>query len=171
VLDIQALGHDKVSGKTFLKSDQSKCLHYYFYLLDEELGLCYVRVPTWLPCRLQVYCNGHNWLALQLKRKGIAFKLVDNAFTEVGDWERAQKISDGWEARRLHGKLDAFARRFCPIFKHFGVVYHWSLDQAEYAPPMWSSNVSPTWRPFTTISPELLFTPSSPTISPPSSGP
>jgi hypothetical protein len=72
--------------------------------------------------------------ALQLKRKGIAFKLVDNAFTEVGDWERAQKISDGaGRPRRLHGKLDAFARRFCPIFKHFGVVYHWSLDQAEYA--------------------------------------
>src|SRR3989304_8242146 len=95
--------------------------------------LCYVRVPTWLPCRLQFYCNGHNWLALQLKRKGIAYKLVDNAFSEIGDWERAQKISDGWEARRLHWKLDEFARRFCPIFKHFGVVYHWSIDQAEYA--------------------------------------
>jgi hypothetical protein len=125
--------HDKSTGKTFLKSDQSKCLHYYFYLMDEELGLCYVRVPTWLPCRLQVYCNGHNWLALQLKRKAIAFKLVDNAFSEIGDWERAQKISNGWEARRLHWKLDEFARRFCPIFKHFGVVYHWSIDQAEYA--------------------------------------
>jgi hypothetical protein len=125
--------HDKATGKTFLKPDQSKCLHYYFYFIDEELGLCYVRVPTWLPCRLQVYCNGHNWLAIQLKRKGIAHKLVDNGFTQVGDWERAQQISDGWEARRLHWKLDAFARRFCPIFKHFGLVYHWSIDQAEYA--------------------------------------
>lgn len=125
--------HDKSSGKTFLKFAQSKCLHYYFYLIDEELGLCYVRVPTWLPCRLQVYCNGHNWLALQLKRKGIAHKLLDNAFTEIGDWERAQKISDSWQPRRLHGTLDQFARRFCPISKHFGRLYHWSLNQAEYA--------------------------------------
>ena len=30
-----------------------KCLHYYFYFFDEELGLGYVRVPTWLPCRLR----------------------------------------------------------------------------------------------------------------------
>jgi hypothetical protein len=125
--------HDKRSGKTFLKSDQGKCLHYYFYLIDEELGLCYVRVPTWLPCRLQIYCNGHHWLALQLKRQGISAKLVDNAFTEISDWKRAQKISDNWEARRLHGKLDEFAGCFCPIFKAFGVAYHWSTDQVEYA--------------------------------------
>ena len=49
--------HDKQSGKTFLKPDDGKCLHYYFYFIDEELGLCYVRVPTWLPCRLQIYFN------------------------------------------------------------------------------------------------------------------
>jgi hypothetical protein len=29
-------------------------LHYYFYFVDEELGFCHVRVPTWLPCRLQI---------------------------------------------------------------------------------------------------------------------
>ena len=38
--------HDKTTGKTFLKFDQSKCLHYYFYFIDRELGLCYLRVPT-----------------------------------------------------------------------------------------------------------------------------
>ena len=32
--------HDKTTGKTFLKFDQSKCLHYYFYFIDRELGLC-----------------------------------------------------------------------------------------------------------------------------------
>ena len=33
--------HDKTTGKTFLKFDRSKCLHYYFYFIDKELGLCY----------------------------------------------------------------------------------------------------------------------------------
>ena len=47
--------HDKQTGKTYLRPDDGKCLHYYFYFLDQELGLGYVRVPTWLPCRLQVY--------------------------------------------------------------------------------------------------------------------
>ena len=52
-------------GKTFLIPDDGKCLHYYFYFVDEDLGLCYVRVPTWLPFRLQICFNGHNWLAGQ----------------------------------------------------------------------------------------------------------
>jgi hypothetical protein len=50
--------HNKQTGKTYLKPDNGKCLHYYFYLIDEELGLTYVRVPTWLPGRLQIYLTG-----------------------------------------------------------------------------------------------------------------
>src|ERR1022692_3267968 len=42
--------YDRETGKTYLKPEDGKCLHYYFYFLDEELGLGYVRVPTWLPC-------------------------------------------------------------------------------------------------------------------------
>ena len=39
--------HDKTRGKTYVRSTSGKCLHYYFYFIDEELGLCYLRVPTW----------------------------------------------------------------------------------------------------------------------------
>jgi hypothetical protein len=49
--------HDKKSGRTFLRYDDGKCLHYYFYFIDEDLGLCYVRGPTWCPFRLQFYCK------------------------------------------------------------------------------------------------------------------
>jgi hypothetical protein len=125
--------HDKNTGKTFLRPDDGKCLHYYFYFLDEELGLCYVRVPTWLPCRLQIYFNGHNWLASKLRRREIVYKLVDNAFVEIADWKRAQELSNGLEMKRLHSKLDQFARTYCPIHRDFGVQYHWSVDQCEYA--------------------------------------
>jgi hypothetical protein len=55
--------HGKKTHKTYLKPDDDKCLHYYIYFIDQELGLCYVRVPTWCPFRLQVYCNGHSYLA------------------------------------------------------------------------------------------------------------
>jgi hypothetical protein len=41
--------HDKVSGRTCVKPVSGKCLHYYFYFIDPELGLCYLRVPTWAP--------------------------------------------------------------------------------------------------------------------------
>ncbi len=49
--------HDKTTGKTFLKFDQSKCPHYYFYFIDKELGFCYLLVPTRVPFRLQFYMN------------------------------------------------------------------------------------------------------------------
>src|SRR6202030_95823 len=63
-------------------------------------------------------------------------RLIDSADSRlhrIADWSRAQKIVDGWEAQRLHGKLDGFAHRYCPIFRAFGVQYHWSVDQCEYA--------------------------------------
>jgi hypothetical protein len=125
--------HDKISGRTYLRYDDGKCLHYYFYFIDEELGLCYVRVPTWCPFRLQFYCNGHNWLARQLDRKKIGYRLLDNAFTAIEDWTAAQQLADSWEPSRLHRKLDEFAQRYCPVLKQIEQSYHWSLDVAEYA--------------------------------------
>ncbi len=125
--------HDKKTHKTFLKYDSGKCLHYYFYFIDAVLGLCYLRVPTWAPFRLQFYFNGHNALAAQLARKGIAATLLDNAFVEIEDFDKAQGLADNLQARRLHKILDRYARQFCPVIKSFRRTYHWSIMQAEYA--------------------------------------
>jgi hypothetical protein len=43
--------HNKKTHKTYLKTVSGKCLHYYFYFITAELGLCYLRVPTWSPFR------------------------------------------------------------------------------------------------------------------------
>ncbi len=125
--------HDKKTGQTFLRPDDGKCLHYYFYFLDEDLGLGYVRVPTWCPFRLQVYLNGHHWLAAQLRQRHIDYTLLDNAFTQIADWRQAQRLADGWRAEKIHQKLDEFAQRYCPVILRLGLSYHWSLDQTEYA--------------------------------------
>ena len=125
--------HDKKTGRTYLRPDEGKCLHYYFYFLDEELGLCYVRVPTGCPFRLQIYFNAHHWLAAQLSRHHIPYILLDNAFSQIADWAKAQQWADDWKVEKIHRKLDEFAQRCCPIIAGFGLRYHWSLDQAEYA--------------------------------------
>lgn len=125
--------HDKNTHKTFLKYDSGKCLHYYFYFIDPVLGLAYVRVPTWCPFRLQIYFNGHGWLASQLNRKNVAFKLLDNAFAEISDFKKAQTIADSFNAECIHKILDSFANLYCPVIKQFRLSYHWSIMQAEYA--------------------------------------
>lgn len=123
--------YDKKTGKTFLKYTDGKCLHYYFYFFHEDLGLCYLRVSTWAPFRLQFYFNGHNRLALGLGKRGVDCRLVENGFVGLQDFAKAQKIADTFSLPKFHRQLDQIAREFCPVIRHFSSGYHWSLMQVE----------------------------------------
>jgi hypothetical protein len=125
--------HDKGRGQTYVKVTQSKCLHYYFYFIDADLGLCYLRVPTWCPFRLQFYCNGHNVLASQLASRGLDFELADNAFLTIADFAQANELAAGLAVEALHAKLDGYALAYCPVVKTLQMSYNWSIMQAEYA--------------------------------------
>ena len=144
--------HDKTTHKTFLKPEDAKCLHYYFYFIDAELGLCYLRVPTWCPFRLQFYFNGHAWLASQLKQQGIAFQLQDNAFVQITDYDRANQLAADFDPLALHRKLDALAETYCPVVKTLSLSYHWSFWQVEFATDL----VFKTRRDLQTFFPPLL---------------
>lgn len=125
--------YDPHTGKNSLRGRQGKCVHYYLYFVHEELGLCYLRVPTWAPFRLQFYFNGHNWLAQQLTKHGIAFQQMDNTFVQIQDWQRAQELADGLCIEALRQELDRLATLYCPVIEQFANGYHWSLMQVEYA--------------------------------------
>jgi hypothetical protein len=125
--------HDKKSGKTFLRPDTGKCLHYYVYLIDRQFGLCHVRVPTWLPCRLQVYINGHNRLASLMKSRSMQYSQCDNLFTHIDNFDAAQKLSNSFDVEQLHRFLDQCAQDFCPILDNVQSIFRWSIMQAEYA--------------------------------------
>ena len=83
--------------------------------------------------RLQIYCHGHSYLARQLSQRKIQYRLLDNAFGWVADLEQAQKLADHFSVEMVHRKLDEFADRYCPVIRQFGLSYHWSLDQVEFA--------------------------------------
>jgi len=129
--------HDKKTGRTSLRYKEGKCIHYYFYLIHESFGLCFLRVPTWAPFRLQFYCNGHNWLANQLKKEGIAFDQVDNTFVNIADFARAQQLADAFPVKVLHQELNRLSALYCPAVGRFSETYpetyHWSMAQTEYA--------------------------------------
>jgi hypothetical protein len=107
--------HDKQTGKTYLRPDTGKCLHYYFYFMDAELGLVYLRVPTWALFRLQFYCNGHGWLACQLMAEGIAFTTADNAFVRIDDWQRAQELANALSPDLLHRTVCSTVMPRCAV--------------------------------------------------------
>lgn len=123
--------YDKSKGKPLLKPDSGYCLHYYFYFIDDQLGLCYMRVPTWAPFRLQFYFNGHNLLSNQLRKAGVEFTMLENAFLEIADFKRAQAKADRFPVRTLRRLLCKYTRQFCPTARYF--PYDWGIMQAEYA--------------------------------------
>lgn len=125
--------HDKEKGKTYLKYTAGKCLHYYFYFILPELGLCFLRVPTWAPFRLQFYYNGHNELAAKLAQKGIGYQMLSNSFVEIDDFEKAQKLADKAHPERLSLLLNEITKLYCPVIRHFPQGYYWSSMQVEYA--------------------------------------
>jgi hypothetical protein len=63
---------------------------------------CSVRVPTWCPFRLQACLNGHHRLARRLTRKGIGRTRLDDAFTRIEHFDRAEALGDDWPGEKLH---------------------------------------------------------------------
>lgn len=125
--------YDKIKNHTHLITTIGKCLHYYFYFIDKEYGLCYFRVPTWCPFTLQFYCNGHNYLGNKLKKKKINFEMIDNAFTAISDYKKAQIQSNQFDIKRMHRMLDKWSNYLCPVIDKLQSKVHWSVSQIEYA--------------------------------------
>jgi hypothetical protein len=108
----------------------------YFYSLDPQLGLIYIRLTTWFPFTIQVYVNGHSWLAREMLARRLGFDLQDNAFTALDDPEAAQALADSFAELKWTKILDRLARRVNPLmFERWfrGLCYYWVVDQAEYA--------------------------------------
>jgi hypothetical protein len=108
----------------------------YFYFLDPQFGLCHVRIQTWFPFTIQVYVNGHDWLARQLHDAGIGFVQHDNAFTQLDDPAKAQAHADRFPRLDWVEILDRWARLINPLLGEAwlrGQGYYWVIDQAEYS--------------------------------------
>jgi hypothetical protein len=107
----------------------------YYYFVDKELGLIHVRLQTWAPFTCQVYANGHDYVARQLKKKGIAFEQVDNAFVQLDDPAAAQRAADRFAKLPWPKILEGYARRVNPLLhtELKNLSHYWVIDQAEYA--------------------------------------
>src|SRR3954471_3538792 len=112
---------------------QQRVLYYYF--LDPQFGLIHVRLQTWLPFTVQVYVNGHEWLAQQMVQKKLGFVQQHNAFTQLDDPAQAQRLADRFARLNWPKILNRWARQVNPLLHELlpGYPVHWVVDQAEYA--------------------------------------
>jgi hypothetical protein len=107
----------------------------YYYFLDRDLGLMHVRLQTWAPFTCQIYANGHDYVARQLKKHGIAFEQVENAFVQLADATAAQRAADRFAKLSWPKILERYARQVNPLLASDlkGMNHYWVVDQAEYA--------------------------------------
>lgn len=122
-------------GRPRLQRDFRRCLVLYFYFLDAEFGLLHVRLVTWFPLTIQVYVNGHQWLARALRQHHIDFDQHDNVFLSLGNLAKAQQLADKLLRKKWPGLLNVLAQRCNPLLGDLlkGLTYRWVTDQAEFA--------------------------------------
>ena len=107
----------------------------YYYFVDRRLGLIHVRLQTCAPFPCQIYANGHEFVARELKRKGLKFEQIDNAFTMLSDVRAAQRVADRFAKLPWPKMLERYAKRVNPLLSKelTGLCHYWVVDQAEYA--------------------------------------
>jgi hypothetical protein len=122
-------------GRPFIQSARRKCLFIYFYFMDQKFGLIHVKLQTWFPMQIQVYVNGHDWLARKLAANGISFAKHDNVFLRVDDWKRAQKFADQFAGLNWPPILERYAHYVNPLLKNLlrGYQHYWVTSQSEYS--------------------------------------
>lgn len=131
------VGGNKALQKLVLRAQNGKCLHHYFYWIDDELGWLNVRLQTWFPFTVNIVINGREWLSRQLRKAGIGFERRENCFTDIADVTAAQELMNAqlktpW-ARTLDRLLDTIHPSRKTMFGGDQLDYYWSADETEWA--------------------------------------
>jgi hypothetical protein len=123
------------TGRPRLQTDFRRCTVLYVFVMHAVLGLIHVKLETWFPLTMQVYVNGHDFLARKLDALGVKYQVHDNAFTWVADPAAAQACADRLAKQNWVKLLGALARQFNPLLGQElqGQDYYWVANQAEYA--------------------------------------
>ena len=88
------------------RRESVRVTHYYFYVLDEEFGLAFMKVCTDLPFAVKVCVNGHAWAKQQLTKEGITCEALDNGFAQCADPPRLQAMWHHLTAEAIQAFFD-----------------------------------------------------------------
>jgi hypothetical protein len=131
-------GQRKDHGKKvwFEYSRQSlNVTYYYFYILDEEFGLFFIKVCTYFPFDVKVCFNGHEWAKQQLRKEGIEFKALNNGFLSCANPERLQVICHQLDAVKIQALFDHWVEQLpwpiSPQQRAAGYAHQLSIWQLE----------------------------------------
>jgi len=122
-------------GRLRLRKDYRKCSVLYVFLMHAVLGLIHVKIQSWLPLTMQVYVNGHDFVAKKLDALGVKYAVHDNAFLWIANLKAAQACADRFVKQNWPKLLGQLARQFNPLLGRElqWQDYYWVMNQAEHA--------------------------------------
>lgn len=110
---------------------------YYIYIHDKVLGLCYLKISSYLPFVCEFYMNGHNYLKRQFDNQGIRYKMQDNSFVAVSDLVQMEKLAKEFQPstalNRVDHWMDVFFRfdKGCKSTRSKLLSHKWYTYQTE----------------------------------------
>ena len=111
--------------------------HYYFYLVDDDFGPCFVKFCSYFPYTARLCVNGHEYVKRQLAKRGVAYEAADNGILSCADPALAQELADSLTAERIDDLLRKWLKRLPHPFtrddRAAGIRYGVSMLQAEFA--------------------------------------
>lgn len=109
--------------------------YYYFYILDEEFGLFFIKVCTYFPFDVKVCFNGHEWAKQQLRKESIGFEALNNGFLSCENPERLQVICHQLNAQKIQALFDRWVEQLpwplSPEQRAAGYAHQLSIWQLE----------------------------------------
>jgi len=111
---------------------------YYIYFHDSVLGgPCYLKISSYLPFPCEFYFNGHNYIKQQLDKKGVSYKMKENAFTDVSDPDALNQAAKEIDGKMIQQRIDFWMNQFFKFdkgkystrSKH--LKHDWYLTQVE----------------------------------------
>ena len=86
--------------------------HYYIYFNDESLGLCFLKICTYIPFQSEFYFNGHNALGVYFDKKNIAYRMKDNALVEVQNPDLVNDCMRELDGKIVQDRINFWTKRF-----------------------------------------------------------
>jgi hypothetical protein len=86
--------------------------HYSFHILDPDWGHITIKISGHPPFPAQIILNGHEYVACQARKAGIAFTKHGNCFTHISDPAALAKIAETLSDQRTIGRLSQLCDRW-----------------------------------------------------------
>lgn len=82
------------------------------YIHDKTLGLCYLKISSYLPFTCEFYMNGHNYLKQQFDIQGLEYTMKDNSFIKVGNINQLNELVKNFQPSIVLNRIDYWMNKF-----------------------------------------------------------